>query len=99
MKSAGKVCLNSFSPWRGYPRCAKGIEPESNHVSSTSGTRFITPSHFWHGKVTVSMNGRCRSTSSLRPSSADELTHRCSPHLSQTQNGSGGPQERERELG
>ena len=97
MKSAGKVSSNSSLPWRGYPRCANGIEPESNHVSRTSGTRRIVPAHFSHFSVTVSMNGRCRSVSSLRPSSADELTHRCSPHPSQIHIGTGVPQYRLRE--
>src|SRR5258708_6495034 len=61
MKSAGKVSSNSFVPCSGCPRWAKGIEPESNQASSTSGTRRMTPSHLSHGSVTVSMNGRCRS--------------------------------------
>ena len=43
------------------------------------------------------MYGRCRSVSSLRPSSAEELTQRCSPQSSQIQIGTGVPQYRLRE--
>src|SRR5712692_1221660 len=77
MKSAGNVSSNSLVPWRGCPRWAKGIDPESNHVSSTSGIRCITPPHLGHGMVTLSMYGRWRSALSSRPISAAELTHRC----------------------
>src|SRR5258708_32654607 len=98
MKSAGKVSSNSFVPCSGCPRWAKGIEPESNQASSTSGTRRMTPSHLSHGSVTVTMNGRCRSVSALRPSSADELMHFCCSQLSHTQNGSGVPPLPEHEI-
>src|SRR5262249_40875541 len=98
MKSAGNVSSNSCEPWRGWPRCAKGIAPESNQQSSTSGTRRITPPQFSHCSVTSSMYGLCRSKSSLSPSSAAELTHLCCLHCSQTQNGSGVPQSRDREM-
>jgi hypothetical protein len=39
MKSAGKLFLNSSCPVWGKPNCAKGMHPESNQQSMTSGTR------------------------------------------------------------
>src|SRR2546430_3659863 len=97
MKSAGNDCSNSCWPCSGYPRCANGIAPESNQVSSTSGTRDISPPHFSQVSFTWSMYGRCRSASAGSPSSSVELTTRVSWQPSQTQNGSGVPQYRVRE--
>src|SRR2546428_5259584 len=73
------------------------MEPESNHTSITAETRRIRPLHFPQGSVTRSMYGRCRSASSVRPSSATEPTQRRSSHFSQTQIGNGVPQYRQRE--
>ena len=39
------------------PPTAKGIAPESNQQSSTSGTRFIVLPHSGQGKVTSSIYG------------------------------------------
>ena len=39
MKSAGKLRSNSCAFLCGQPHWAKGIEPESNQASITSGTR------------------------------------------------------------
>src|SRR5258705_190728 len=45
MKSAGKWTSNWSWFSNGAWYCAKGIEPESNHTSMTSGTRRISSPH------------------------------------------------------
>ena len=63
----------------------------------TSVTRRITPLHALHSSVTSSMNGRCRSSSTVRPTSAVLPAQNFSSHDSQTQMGSGVPQYRLRD--
>ena len=75
MKSAGKRCSKrSWLAW-GAPNCANGMDPESNHTSITSGTRFMSPPQLSQVRITSSTNGRCGSwsfTPDSRSSSASE---------------------------
>src|SRR6187401_3541528 len=78
------------------------MEPESNHTSTSSGMRRISPPQA-QGSTTSSMYGLCRSSGSgslapSRRSSSTLPTERFASHVWQTQMGIGVPQYRSREM-
>ena len=70
MKSAGNAPSNLSLFWCGQPHCAKGMQPESNQQSMTSGTRRMVPLHFEQGIVTWSIHGLWMMRCSLSVGSA-----------------------------
>ncbi len=107
MKSAGNWSRKRSTLRWGKPHWAKGMLPESNQQSMTSGTRRIVPSHRSQDQVMASTQGRwicrCRSTSRAIPSgdfatiaSMEAGASACS-QASQIQMLSGVPQNRSRD--
>ncbi len=101
MKSAGNRRAKTSSFSNGKWNCADGIEPESNHASSTGSTRNARRPHSGQSITTSSTYGRCRSSPDRsRPASsarrATEPTHVSWPE-SHRHTGMGVPQNRSRD--